>query len=124
MARLFHRSLNAKFNIHAEQITLVPGKFSTHNVALAVKDNRTVKVYIDATVSSSIIPAWSSIGIFSLSIAIPIGTSSTLVILKDVTDGTTDAAGIAVDQETGRYFSVGVALKASHRYLIGFTTVY
>ena len=116
--------LNAKFNVHSEQITLVPGKFSTHNVALAVKDNRTVKVYIDAIVSSSIIPAWSSIGIFSLSIAIPIGTSSTLVTMKDMTDGTIDVAGIAVDQETGRYFSVGVALKASHRYLIGFTTVY
>ena len=83
-----------------------------------------MKVYIDATVSSSDIPAWSSLAIFSVNITIPIGTSSTLVILKDVTAGTTDAAGIAVDQETGRYFSVGVALKASHRYLIGFTTVY
>ena len=115
--------LNAGFPFSGSEILTLSSKFSSYNNAFISKYGRVVKVYIDATVGSTTISAWEVIATWSSALAVDNSTASTMVIVRDLTTGTVYAP-YASFLTGGVSFAMALPLEASHRYTIGFTTVF
>ena len=122
MISLFFRALNDAITTVSEEMTLT-NKFSSSNTRLIVQNTNVVKVFIDATVGGTDIAAWTLLGYWNNPITVNSARGVSVVSVYDATDKTNTICYEAFHQD-GHSFSLSIILKANHRYLIGFTTVY
>ena len=115
------KALNDALVSVSQDLTVI-NKFSAHNTCNIVQSVGSVKVYMDATVGSADIAAWTTLAYWRTPIKINSVTGGCVALILDVSNSTVYLTSAAFASD-GYSFSIGRALTAGRRYMIGFTTV-